>query len=99
MQTAALLQEDLNDNITRNSICSDENAILTKVYDTNVNLAIWQRQLSQGVAENVADLLKTSKHLDTSSFIREQCINSDIKDAIKSTALANWSICFALSLN
>jgi hypothetical protein len=87
MQTAALLHEDLNDNITRNSICSNENTILTKVYDTNVNLAIWQRQLSQGVKENIANLLKTSRHLDTSSFIREQCITSDIKNAIKSTAL------------
>ncbi|MBT0585954.1 DUF1826 domain-containing protein [Alteromonas oceanisediminis] len=69
---------------TRYSARSEDIEILTAVYQPEINMAIWQRALSVDVKNAVQQLLLNTQHLNTSSFIRSDRIESDVRDAFRS---------------
>lgn len=44
----------------RHAIQSTDPTVLTRIYEEETNMAIWQRQLSQTLEDSVSELLKTS---------------------------------------
>ncbi|MEP4889510.1 MAG: DUF1826 domain-containing protein [Aliiglaciecola sp.] len=82
MQAATALTKDVSDDLIRHSVCSDDINVLTRIYEQNVNIAIWQRQLSAAVIADVENLLETTSSLNKSAFIHAKTINEDIRDAL-----------------
>ena len=66
----------------RFSLCSRDISVLTQIYDENINIALWQRQLSEAVNHDVANILHTNMHLNVSAYIDAKSIKSDVANTL-----------------
>ncbi|WP_133467810.1 DUF1826 domain-containing protein [Paraglaciecola marina] len=89
MPSQAVLKDQTTNSVIRRSSCFDEPSILTGIYDESVNLAIWQRDLSNEIKADVTRFINTASHLERSAFIRMQHIEDDLRDELKYTTLGN----------
>ncbi|MBL4631613.1 MAG: DUF1826 domain-containing protein [Paraglaciecola sp.] len=89
MRSQVVLKGQTNTNLVRRSVCSSEPSILTDIYDESVNLALWQRHLSNEVKVDVTKFINTAAQLDRSTFIRAHHIEDDVRDALRATTLGD----------
>ncbi|WP_158966218.1 DUF1826 domain-containing protein [Paraglaciecola sp. L3A3] len=89
MQSQTVIKDQTSTGSIRRSVSANEPNILTDIYDDTVNLALWQRDLSDEIKAEVTEFINTASHLDRSAFIRAQHIEDDIRDELKRTTLGD----------
>ncbi|MEC8427348.1 MAG: DUF1826 domain-containing protein, partial [Pseudomonadota bacterium] len=72
----------------RQSIAGTEPLVLADIYESNCNLAVWRRELSEEVESTVKTVLENSRRLQSSMVVSPDSVHKSIQQALRNDASA-----------
>ncbi|MEJ6474490.1 DUF1826 domain-containing protein [Pseudoalteromonas piscicida] len=80
----------MNNDLAQNSAtqmnhyqCADQVTVLTKIYQADCNLAVWQQALSQDLKQDIRDFLETTPNIDITEQISTSNIAEEVTESLK----------------